>query len=114
VKNCELICRVNALAEFALPFHSPVSVTVLGVTVSKLPRAEVITVPDARVEISLPFPMTLGRGPLRGGFGNFDGGLHGTSRHSLFGYEAVKHPFFGTGTLPMSFSHSCRRCVSAS
>jgi hypothetical protein len=39
-KNCVLICSVNALGVVAFPFHIPVSVTVAGVTLSKLPIAE--------------------------------------------------------------------------
>src|SRR6266436_2834126 len=58
--------------------------------------------------MSLPLPTMLGRGPLAGGFGYFDGTLQGTSFHSFSGYDALKHPFFGSETLLIASCHSFR------
>src|SRR6516162_8165571 len=84
-KRWLLICSVKALATFGLPFQSPDSVTVAGVTVSKLPIAEEMFGPDTTAEMSLLLPTMLGRGPAADGFGNLDGGPHGTSCHSRLG-----------------------------
>src|ERR1700722_2794288 len=81
-KNWLLICSVKALAEFGLLPQGPDSVTVAGVTMSKLPIAEEIFGPDTTAEMSLPLPTMLGSGPAAGGFGNFDGCPQGTSCHS--------------------------------
>ena|SRR5439155_14552109 len=58
--------------------------------------------------MSLPLPTMLGRGPLAGGFGYFDGRPQGTSFHSFSGYNARKHPFFGSGTLLIASCQSFR------
>jgi hypothetical protein len=80
------------------PPKGPGSVIVEGVTLSKLPTAEDINEGDTMAVMSplvLPIVFTPGG---RGGFGSFEGGPHGTSRHSLLGYSLLKQPFFGSGT----------------
>jgi hypothetical protein len=49
-----------------------------------------------------PLPLTCGRGG-RGGAVE-----QGTSCHSLFGYDAVKHPFFGKGVRTMALRQVSR------
>jgi hypothetical protein len=63
--------------------------------------------------MSLPLPTMLGRGPRTGGFGYFDGRPQGTSFHSFSGYDARKHPFFGSGTLLIASCHSFRSLASS-
>src|SRR6516225_8233226 len=59
-------------------------------------------------ETSLPLPTVSGRGPRAGGYGRAGAVVHGTSCHSVLGYEDVKHPFFGRGTRAMPLCQSCR------
>jgi hypothetical protein len=56
----------------------------------------------------VPFP------PRSGGFGYGDGRKHGTSCHSLLGYEASKHPFFGAGTRTIALRQASRSAACAS
>ena len=60
-------------------------------------------------ETSWPLPIWSGRPPPRaGGYGRAGAVVHGTSCHSVLGYEDVKHPFFGAGTRAMPLRQSCR------
>jgi hypothetical protein len=110
VKVFELSWSVNALAICPVsPYASPVSL-VTPVTLSKDPTA-VDMWPVTSAETSFPLPTVRGRGPRAGGFGTAGGVVHGTSCHSVLGYEDVKHPFFGRGTCVMPARQSFRLCV---
>src|SRR5579862_1073335 len=81
---------------------------VTSVTVSKEPIAVEMNPVGAWAEMSLLLPTTRGRAPLFGGIGRCGAALHATSRHSLPGYEAWKHPFFGSGTCANDTRQSSR------
>jgi hypothetical protein len=81
---------------------------VTPVTLSKDPMASDIW-PVTLVETSLPLPTVSDRRPPRaGGYGRAGAVVQGSSRHSVVGYEEVKHPFFGRGTRSMPLRQSCR------
>ena len=67
----------------------------------------------APAEMSLLFPTTAGLGPFRGIAGMFGALTHGTCFQSVFGYAAVKHPFFGAGFTSMEWLQSFRRFASS-
>src|SRR6266446_5621924 len=106
--------HVEVVKKFALswsekaltPFGSVTLVT--PVTLSKDPMASDMW-PVTWAETSMPLPIWSGRPPPRaGGYGRAGAVVHGTSCHSAFGYEDVKHPFFGRGTRAMPLCQSCR------
>jgi len=68
---------------------------VTPVTLSKNPTAEDIG-PEIEVATqSVVLPTIWARRPRAGGCGYGGAVVQGTSRHSVLGYEDVKHPFFG-------------------
>jgi hypothetical protein len=79
----------------ATPSTSPLSL-VTPVTLSKDPTAEDME-PVTWAEKSLPLPTLSDRGPRAGGYGAGGAVVHGTDCHWVFGYVALKHPFFGIG-----------------
>src|SRR5208282_128519 len=70
-------------------------------TLSKDPTASDMEPDDTWAAKSLPLPTVSGRRPRAGGYGCSGGVAHGTSCHSVFGYVALKHPFFGMGARDM-------------
>jgi hypothetical protein len=62
--------------------------------------------PDALADQSLPSPPPTLNG-INGAF------AQGTSCHSVFGYEALKHPFFGKRTRAMDFRQACHFAACA-
>ena len=57
-------------------------------------------------------PTTSGR-DRRAKFGYGDGRPQGTSCHSAFGYEAVKHPFLGAGVRAIVARQASRLAASS-
>src|SRR5258708_22375679 len=120
--NC---CQPRHTDGFAAPLQTEVvkklelswsekSLTPLGsltlvtpVTLSKDPMASEMW-PVTWAETSVPLPTVSGRRPRAGGYGRAGAVVHGTSCHSVLGYEDVKHPFFGTGTRAMPARQSVR------
>jgi hypothetical protein len=112
MKKLELSWSENSLT----PFGSVTLVT--PVTLSKDPMASDMW-PVTWAETSVPLPIWSGRRPpLAGGYGRAGAVVHGTSCHSVLGYEDVKHPFLGAGTRAIPLRQSCRvfadgACVAA-
>src|SRR5215831_9992609 len=106
--------HVEVVKKFALswsekPLTPPGLLTlVTPVTLSKDPMASDMW-PVTWAETSMPLPIWSARPPPRaGGYGIAGAVVHGTSCHSVLGYEDVKHPFFGRGTRAMPLCQSCR------
>src|ERR1017187_10768932 len=93
---------------------APVSL-IPGVTLMNEPSAVEIR-PDTWAAKSLlpPPPTVFGLDPparVRGS--GYEGGVvHGTSCHSVLGYEALKHPFLGRGDRKSTRLNSSHRCIS--
>jgi hypothetical protein len=60
---------------------------------------------------STPLPTVSERAPRTGGYGRGGAVVHGTSCHSVLGYEDLKHPFFGTGVRDMVARQVSRACA---
>src|SRR5690349_10661441 len=113
VKKSLLIWSVYVSAIDAPAFAMrPVSPVTL-VTFSKWPIVWVMCPDGACADTSLLFPTTAGRGPCRGPAGMFGAFTHGTSFHSVLGYAALKHPFFGAALRSMESLHSLRLFCSS-
>lgn len=92
---CELSWSVNESATPASLHSPPTSVSlVTPLTLGKDPTAERIP-PSVRATKSVPPPTIFGPGPLAGSSGRCGPTAHGTSRHTVLGYDALKHPFLG-------------------
>jgi hypothetical protein len=103
VKKFVLSWSEKELAELAIgtPFASSSLSIVTPVTLSKDPTAA-DTVLVARAIQSTSLPTVSGRAPRAGGYGRGGAVVHGTSCHSVLGYEDLKHPFFRTGVRDMA------------
>src|ERR1700722_5269774 len=111
MKKFELSWSVYTLGTFVAPVYGLVPVSlVTPVTLSKEPTASDMW-PVTWAETSLPLPTVSGRGPRAGRYGIAGAVVHGTSCHSVLGYDDVKHPFFGGGTCAMPARQSFGLCV---
>jgi len=59
----------------------------------------------------VPLPTIAGRGPLAGANGCGGAVVHGPSRHSVPGYEDLKHPVFGRGARDRAARQAARLCA---
>jgi hypothetical protein len=82
------------------------------------PAAEVINPVVRGGKSRLASPTVLGSGPFPsfrwGGLRYGDGRKHGTSCHSMLGYEASKQPFFGKGARAIALRQASRFAASVS
>src|SRR5688572_1764402 len=90
-----LIWSVYALAIGAPWFPIGLLILVTLVTLSNRPVACEMVPVGACAEMSLPLPITKGRGAIFGGIGIFGGVMHCATCQSLCGYTAVKQPLLG-------------------